>query len=330
MGRRVLPARPIGPSLDEDACPATAGPGRPADNSGVEISYLGIDVGGTKVALRAEGAGRAPYEVAFTWPVPSVVGRDLEALAGWVDAVRAEWPEPLAGVGVAMPATLDGAGRVVTWPSRAAWTGLDLGAELRSLFPDVRVSCADDGDLAAAAEAREAGCRDLLYIGIGTGVGGGLVLDGQIRPGLGRGSCELGHVIVDRFGPRCDCGRRGCLQAVASGPAILRRAAELRHQPVTFAELTEAMGRHRSWALTAVNDACAALSVAIVSLTELVRPTLVLIGGGVAAALPSLVPTVSTLAAGLARPGQPVPPVRPAALGGLSSLHGALLLARGL
>lgn len=272
--------------------------------------------------------GPAVHESAFQWGSSTDAGQDIAVLAEQVRAMRQEWLEPIEAIGVAMPATVDGSGRVVAWPGRPSWVGLDLGAALRALFPGARVAWADDGDLAALAEANEAGCADLVYLGVGTGIGGGIVLDGRPCPGLTRGSCEIGHVVVDRSGPRCDCGRHGCLQAVASGPATLRRAAELRGGTVTFAALREAFLAGKSWAVAAVSESCAALAVAVTGLSELLHPSLALIGGGFAAALPGFVPMISKHATDLGRPAHPPTPIREAALGGLSSLHGAVALAR--
>jgi kanosamine 6-kinase len=244
--------------------------------------------------------------------------------------LRRYWQEPIEAVGVAMPAKLDGSGRVLAWPGRPGWCGVELWTSLRTLFPGSEVRCADDGDLAAVAEARAVGCAELVYIGVGTGIGGGIVSGGRSFPGRRRGSCEIGHVVVDHCGTGCDCGRRGCLQAVASGPATLRRAAELRGNDVTFPEFRRAVLAGRPWAVSALEDSAAALAAAIISLDELLHPSLVLIGGGFAAPLPCLVETVSAEVARLARSGSPPPPVQPAVLGGLSSLRGAVLAARGL
>ena len=255
---------------------------------------------------------------------------DLAMLADKVLELRRYWREPIQAVGVAMPAKLDGSGRVLAWPGRPGWCGVELWTSLRTLFPGSEVRCADDGDLAAVAEARAVGCAELVYIGVGTGIGGGIVSGGRSFPGRARGSCEIGHVVVDHCGTGCDCGRRGCLQAVASGPATLRRAAELRGNDVTFPEFRRAVLAGRPWAVSALEDSAAALAAAIISLDELLHPSLVLIGGGFAAPLPCLVETVSAEVARLARPGSPPPPVQPAVLGGLSSLRGAVLAARGL
>ncbi|MCZ4121842.1 ROK family protein [Streptomyces sp. H39-S7] len=299
------------------------------------MRYLGIDVGGTKVALRLEGAGEQgePEEAVFRWPAPGDTARDLAALAAGIAGLRERRPGPVTAVGVAMPATLDGTGRVVTWPNRPSWEGLALRAELCALLPDVPapgIRTADDGDLAALAEAEAAGVRNLVYLGVGTGVGGGLVLDGRLCPGPERGSCEVGHLVVDRAGRRCDCGRRGCVQSVASGPAILRRAAELRGGDVPFAELGPALEAGEEWALEAVRESASALASAVIGLSELTHPELAVIGGGFAAAIPGFVPAVARQVERLERPGGPRVPVAEARLGGLSSLYGAVLLARGI
>lgn len=289
---------------------------------------LGIDVGGTKVALRAESDAGRLAETTFRWAPGASVDQDLARLAEQVGRLRSGIGAPFRAVGVAMPATVGPDGRVTAWPSRPEWTGLDLDAALRGLFPGANVAWADDGDLGALAEAEAAGCADLLYVGVGTGVGGGLVLRGALCPGLGRGSFEIGHVVVEREGQRCVCGRRGCLQAVASGPATLRRAERLRAAPSTFDELRRALCEGRPWAVDALRGTSGAVAAAVVSVQELVQPRRALIGGGFAAGIPELVGLVADDVAELGRPGLPPLSVERAALGGLSSLRGAVALAR--
>ncbi|WP_338492909.1 ROK family protein [Streptomyces sp. SJL17-4] len=314
--------------------------------------HLGIDVGGTKVAFRVESEGEDPYEVSFPWNARHSAAADLAQLADAVGELRARMrgctgagagaaasADSDAGadvrsgfraVGVAMPATVAPSGRVLAWPSRPEWTGVELEAALRGLFPEAAVGWADDGDLGALAEAEEAGCDRLLYLGVGTGVGGGFVDEGAVHPGAGRGSFEIGHVIVERDGALCVCGRRGCVQAVASGPATLGRAARLRGAEVSFEALRAGVAEGAPWALAAVDEACAALAAAVVGVHELLHPRLTLIGGGFAEGMPGFVDGVARHVSRLARPGGPSSPVRPAVLGGLSSLRGACALARSL
>nr|AXL05402.1 ROK family protein [uncultured bacterium] len=290
--------------------------------------YLGIDVGGTKVAFRVETDDGPAGETAFGWAPRHSAAADLAQLAGHVAELRTRLGTPLRAVGVAMPGTVGPDGRITAWPSRPEWTGLALGESLRALFPGAAVAWADDGDLGALAEARAAGCDNLLYLGVGTGVGGGLVLRGEPCPGPARGSFEIGHVVIELDGPRCVCGRHGCLQAIASGPATLDRAAGLRGAAATFDDLRRALGDGRPWAVRAVHRTARALAAAVTGVRELVHPDRVVLGGGFAAGVPELVGWVSEHLAEFARPGQPPLPAEPAALGGLSSLHGAVSLAR--
>lgn len=300
------------------------------------MSLLGIDIGGTKVALRAENSAGASYDVSFRWPegrpddAPGEgFARDVAELSRRLAPAPGSRREPVTAVGVALPALLDAEGRVAAWPGRPSWEGARPLEALAGLFPRAGIVWADDGDLAALAEAEAAGCADLLYIGVGTGIGGGVICGGRPLPGPGLGSCEVGHVVVDHSGgQRCDCGRLGCVQALASGPATLRRAAELRGGPVEFAALRDGVAAGAPWAVGALEPAVRALAALVVSVAELTRPRLALIGGGFAAGVPDLVPRVEDELARLARPGMSVPVVRRAALGGLSSLSGAVALAR--
>ncbi len=296
------------------------------------MSYLGIDIGGTKVSFRAAAAtaGAEACETTFRWPSRSDLSRDLQVLRSAVESLLQRCPESVAAVGVAMPATVDEAGQVTAWPTRPAWVGLDLAALLNGLFPGMVVRWADDADLATVAEAKAAACENLVFLGVGTGVGGGIVLGGQRYRGAGHGSSEIGHMIVDRMGPRCDCGRRGCLQAVAAGPATLRRAAAMRGSAVSFGDLRLALARSCGWADAAVAEMCAALAAAVISLDELLHPDQFVIGGGFAVGLPGTAGRVSEHAAALLRTGQAAPRVRAALLGERASLAGAELLARGL
>jgi kanosamine 6-kinase len=299
----------------------------PGPGSGTGTTWLGLDLGGTKVALRSQTQGGGVRERVFRWRGHGVAD-DLAQLAAAIDELRSELPDGFQAVGVALPATVTADGRVSAWPSRPAWTGLDLRHTLRELFADTPVRWADDGDLGALAEAEDARCDDLLYVGVGTGIGGGLIAGGVPCPGLDRGSFEFGHVVTDPAGPLCRCGRRGCLQATASGPATLQRASRLRGLEVSYDDLCRGVIAEESWAVTAVDLSCHRLAVAITGVQELLHPEQVVIGGGFAAGITGFVDIVAGHNAALARAGGPVAVVRASRLGGLPTLRGATELAR--
>ncbi|MCX4851540.1 ROK family protein [Streptomyces sp. NBC_00893] len=292
------------------------------------MAHLGIDVGGTKVALRLESGTDVRWETAFRWPPGPDAGADLDRLGAALREACRHSPDPLRAVGVAMPGVLDPADRIVAWPSRPWWADVDLRSFFDRALPDAEVRYADDGDLAALAEARAAGLDNLLYVGVGTGIGGGAVVHGDMFPGTGRGSFEIGHTVVDMAGAVCVCGRVGCVQALASGPATLRRAADVRGTSTSFEEFVSALLDAEEWATQALRVSAAALATAVVGAGELLHPSAVVIGGGFAEAVPGFADQVAAQMSLLARPGVPLPSVGPAALGGLSSLYGAVGLAR--
>jgi kanosamine 6-kinase len=285
-----------------------------------------MDVGGTKVALRVEADGERTRERVFRWRARGVEA-DLAQISFEVTTLGQQ-AGGIDAVGIALPATVGPDGVVSAWPSRPEWTGLNVRQAFGSLFGDLPLQWADDGDLGALAEAQAAGCDDVLYVGVGTGVGGGLIVGGVRWPPPGRGSFEVGHVVTDVDGPECQCGRRGCLQATASGPATLDRAARLRHEAVSYEELRLGVLAAEEWAMDAVALSCHRLAVAIIGIQELVHPDLVVVGGGFATGLPGYTDAVARHVESFARAGVPSLPVRRSRYGGFSTLHGAVALAR--
>jgi kanosamine 6-kinase len=295
-------------------------------------SYLGIDIGGTKVALRQESADSTVRSASsFRWR-PGSVRDDVRALADAVSRLtgrgQAAGQLPVRAAGLALPATVAG-GTVTAWPSRPSWSGLDIAALLDAVLPGVPAVHEDDGNLAALAEAAATGCPDLAFLGLGTGVGGGIVLGGQLYTGRYGRAGEIGHMVIHPAGPRCACGRSGCLQAMASGPAALARAA---HRGGTAAMSPAAfcsgLAAGAPWAVRTLEETAGALAVAVINLGELLQCAQVRLGGGFGSAVPGLTVTVRAQVARLTRPGQRPPAVLRAANGAEASLRGALLLAR--
>jgi len=131
-------------------------------------------------------------------------------------------------LGVGSPGTLDSAGVVYNSPN-LAWHGVPLKKMLEDMS-GMPVVADNDANLAALGEYRFGagrGARHMVYVTVSTGIGGGLIIGGQIYRGAGGGAGEAGHMVVDPGGPLCGCGRRGCLEALSSGTAIAARAREL-------------------------------------------------------------------------------------------------------
>ena len=198
-----------------------------------EPLYLGVDVGGTKVAaglVTPRGGILAKVRLPMTSREDAAAG--LRAVERVIDtALDAETARRLsiAGIGIVTPGPVDPLeGLVVNPGNLPCWRNYPLAAEIKKSrgLPTI---LDNDANAAALAEARwgaGAGYPSVFYVTIGTGIGTGLVLDGCIYHGRTGAAGEGGHVSIDYRGPVCPCGKRGCIEALAAGPAVARRARE--------------------------------------------------------------------------------------------------------
>jgi glucokinase len=193
----------------------------------------GVDLGGTKIyTLLATAEGTVKAEA----KVPTEAGRGYEAvverIAETVAAVAAQAgarPENVRVVGVGAPGPLDPQTGIVHQAPNLGWKEAPLRADLEARL-GLPVRLENDANLGALGEyafGAGRGGTELVYVTVSTGIGGGLILRGEIYGGAGGGAGEIGHITVVPGGPRCRCGSRGCLEAVASGTAIALRAREL-------------------------------------------------------------------------------------------------------
>ncbi|MFF8730084.1 ROK family protein [Streptomyces sp. NPDC015171] len=306
---------------------------RPAGGGRVPVPdgppAVAVDIGGTKVAVRAVARGRVVHESRADWPADGGPAADFRVLGGTLAKAVAALGAPPARVGVAAAPTVRPDGTVAAWPNRPEWSGRALGELIAGAcgIPAGQVLFGDDATLAGYAEAVASGSTDLVYLGIGTGVGGGLVCGGRLVTGAWGSAGELGHLVVDPGGPRCPCGMRGCLQAGVGARALAERATRVRGVPTTTHELVAGVTEKAAWAEEVLDHAAGLLARALAMLAEIVQPAQVRIGGGLGAALTPLPERVAHRLAGTLRPGRPVPEVLPALLGPGASLEGATLLA---
>jgi glucokinase len=262
---------------------------------------VAVDLGGTRfrVALcDARGALRARH----TYPTESARGPDriLEHIASAIRTVLAAAPADaeVAGIGVAAPGPLDPwRGLIYQAPNLPGWENLPLAERLAALtgYP-VRVG--NDANLAALGEHRFGagrGVAHLVYVTVSTGVGGGIIVNNELWLGARGAAGEIGHTVIERYGPPCSCGNRGCVEALASGTAIARRAAAAlaagrpsRLGAAGTQPSAEAVARAAAdgdaLAIEILEEAARALAVGLVNLLHLCDPQLIVIGGGVARA----------------------------------------------
>jgi glucokinase len=255
---------------------------------------LTIDLGGTQIRSAIAAGDALHGRVAH--PTPAKDGP-----AAVVDAIAAAARETLAAVGaahaptavgIAAPGPLSGSkGMVFSPPNLRGWTNVPLAALLSERL-GLPVTLIKDTNAAAIAENRMGaakGFSTLIYVTISTGIGGGLILGGKLYEGPDGTAGEVGHVTIDLNGPICECGNRGCVEAVASGSAIARRATllvsegKLRLPPgdiPSAAGVFKAALAGNEQARTITDEVGRALGLALVGLVHLFNPECIVLGGG--------------------------------------------------
>ncbi len=208
---------------------------------------VGVDLGGTKIySLVATPEGQVLGEDRRQTPAsqgPDAVAEELIASIRQALNEAGASADEVAGVGISAPGPLDPIrGVILSAPNLPGWSNVPLAAIVADKL-GVPTILENDAAAACYGEYRFGagqGCRHVVYVTLGTGIGGGIIIDRRLYGGASGAAGEVGHVIIDEDGPPCNCGNRGCLEALASGTAIAREAAaalEAGRSPV-LAELT--------------------------------------------------------------------------------------------
>jgi glucokinase len=300
---------------------------------------LAIDIGGTKLAVAV--AARDGFLISSVQmptprdPDPERLWRALCGLIGQALAsagVRAAGR--LSGIGVGCGGPMEWPAGVVSPLNIPAWRSFPLRARLRELFAGSAVRVHNDAICLVAGEhwrGAGQGKDNVLGMVVSTGVGGGLILDARLIEGGSGNAGHNGHVVVDPAGPQCSCGGRGCLEAIARGPALVTWAREQgwrAGQPdATAKDLAEDGGAGHPVGLAAMRRAGRALGIAIASATHLCDLEVVSVGGGLSQAGPLLFgPLHETLQAHVKLDFARKVQVVPASLGQEACLVGAAAL----
>lgn len=258
---------------------------------------IAIDLGGTQFRVAAiTPDGRILARRAHPTDSDAEPDAVIRKLAQVVDEVRAELQgSAVLGLGVAAPGPLDHvSGVVFQAPNLPQWKDVPLAQRLKELT-GLRVFVGNDANLAALAEARcgaGTGARNLVYLTVSTGVGSGFVVDGQLLVGEHGAAAEAGHMAISLDGPSCGCGNRGCLEAYASGTALVNRAHEAigagrtsqlseLDRELEAIDVAQAAEAGDALAQELVQQAAIALGIGVRNLLHLFNPSVVVIGGGV-------------------------------------------------
>jgi glucokinase len=305
-------------------------------------SAIGIDVGGTKVAgVLVDEDGRVVSS--RTEPTPADdVEATMETVFRVAEGLRDEGAP--SGVGIGAAGMVDHATGILRWAPNLAWQEVPIGERVSDRLG---LPCVVDNDANAAAWAEfrfgaGQGFRYVLVVTVGTGIGGGLVVDGALARGAHGFAAEVGHVIVEPDGPVCGCGNRGCWEQVASGRALDRLGREAaREQPssllarvaggrdVTGAMVAEAAGRGDRASMDILHRVGQRLGEGLAGLVNTLDPEAVVVGGGVAEMGDLLLdPAREAFARTVEAPEhRPDVPILPAKLGNEAGAVGAAALA---
>lgn len=272
-------------------------------NSNADRPVLGVDIGGTKVAVGiVDHEGNILKQSRTPMSADGSADAGFGAVAAAIDSLLT--PE-VQSIGICAPGPLDPkTGVVLNPPNLPCWRDFPLADKIAARY-SIPAKVDNDANAAALAETKwgaAKGFRYVFYATVGTGIGTGIVFDNAIYHGNTGSAGEGGHVSIDYNGPICKCGKRGCIEILASGTAIGARArAKLRETPNSQSQILELAGRDISTVKSelvakayAMGDALAHeilletvdyLSIWLGNIVDILDPDVIVMGGGVAAML---------------------------------------------
>jgi glucokinase len=279
----------------------------------ISAPVIGVDIGGTKVAVGiVDSEGKILSQQRFPMVANSTPEAALQSVISAIDSIRSvSISEVIGAIGLCAPGPLDPLiGVVVNPPNLPAWRNFPLAAKIAQAY-QLPVKLDNDANAAALAETRWGaahGYRYVFYATIGTGIGTGIVFDNRIYHGRTGAAGEGGHVSIDYRGPKCHCGKLGCIEILAAGPAIGVRARDKfssGNRSSVILDLAkgnvDAIDSHLVGKAYAAGDALAReileetshlLAIWLGTIVDLLDPDVMVMGGGVAAILEPFFPEI--------------------------------------
>lgn len=249
-----------------------------------------VDIGGTKIAVGVVDDSGKVLVRAETPTDPDSYGAGLDAIARMLLQTETESGAKLRGIGIGSTGPIDPIhGEFGDVDFLPGWRGKSLVRDLEDRFK-LRAALENDGDAAALAEAGWGAGQNrtrLIYITVGTGIGGGIILDGKLYRGVDGAHPEVGHQVVDPAGPQCSCGFRGCWESLAAGPAMAAWIES--HAPagyphrhgITAKRICELAQEGDEIALQAVEHEALYLGLGLANLINLFTPDAIVLSGSV-------------------------------------------------
>jgi glucokinase-like ROK family protein len=250
------------------------------------LTAVGIDFGHSHVQVAvADIAHNVLAERRRDLDVSHDAKTALDTAARMVDEVLEEGRvdrKSVLAAGIGIPGPVDrGRGTAGSATILPGWTGVRIGEEMQQRL-GIPVEIENDANLGALAEmtwgaGRE--CSNFAYIKAATGIGAGIVIDGRLLRGASGTAGEIGHTTLDESGALCYCGNRGCLETVASGPAIVALVSSGQPEILTLGQVIELATSGDARCRRAISDAGREIGVAVAGLCNLINPERVIVGG---------------------------------------------------
>lgn len=264
----------------------------------------GVDIGATSIDLSiADFSGKLLVrysEAASVRDGPiKILGKACSLLEKMLKDNNLD-PEKLTGIGIGVPGPVDfSSGMLVSPPIMPGWDRYPIIQTVQQWFPSANVVVDNDVNVMALGEKNQGagkGVENLIFVKIGTGIGAGIICEGIIYRGSKGSAGDIGHISVNKSGPLCHCGNKGCLEAVAAGPAIAERAlsavqagkspilakrAEKNGKVLRGEDVGEAAREGDAVALEVIRESGQYVGDVLASLVNFYNPEMIVIGGGV-------------------------------------------------
>lgn len=249
---------------------------------------IGVDIGGTKVAVAAvkeqgEIISRSVISTNLRISPQEMIAEIQEEIQQVIEKSHVSI-ERFVGIGIGAPGPLDSKiGRITCPPNLQSWVDIPIRELISRSFP-IPVFLENDANAAALAEKWiGAGVKDenFVYITVSTGIGAGIIADGQLLKGMKGNAGDIGHTVIDPSYGKCVCGQYGCLESIASGTAIAKRASEILGKNVTAKEVCFLYKEGHPKIVTYMEGVFKVLGIASVNLINTFDPGKLIFGGGV-------------------------------------------------
>jgi len=260
---------------------------------------VGLDIGGTKIdAGILDTSGKILKKIRIYTEAHEGLDAVIQRIYAVIDTVTEGIKSSICGIGIGVPGQVDVKNGIVVFAPNMGWKNVEIRKLIQERYK-LPVEIENDANCGALAEAKlgaGSGIDNLVWITVGTGVGGGIIIDGKLLQGANFAGGEIGHMIIEENGLVCGCGNRGCLEALAAGPAIIHQMKEkitagtqtavLKMidndiDKITVGVIAKAADLGDNLSHKVLNRAGEYLGLGVVSLANILNPEAIILGGGV-------------------------------------------------